>query len=100
MLGTEEDFVELCSKAKEMGIDIILDGVFSHTGADSIYFNKFGRYGEKTGAYRDRNSPYYSWYSFIAYPERYACLLTLPMSFPMSSSTTSTNRSRNWATTR
>lgn len=71
MLGTEEDFVELCSKAKEMGIDIILDGVFSHTGADSIYFNKFGRYGEKTGAYRDRNSPYYSWYSFIAYPERY-----------------------------
>lgn len=71
MLGTEEDFVELCQKAKEMGIDIILDGVFSHTGADSIYFNKFGRYGEKTGAYRDPNSPYHSWYSFIAYPERY-----------------------------
>ncbi|MCI5579191.1 MAG: glycoside hydrolase family 13 protein [Oscillospiraceae bacterium] len=71
MLGTEEDFVELCQKAKEMGIDIILDGVFSHTGADSIYFNKFGRYGEHTGAYRDRNSPYFPWYSFIAYPERY-----------------------------
>ena len=71
MLGTEEDFVELCEKAKEMGIDIILDGVFSHTGADSIYFNKFGRYGENTGAYRDPNSPYYPWYSFIAYPERY-----------------------------
>lgn len=71
MLGTEEDFVELCEKAKEMGIDIILDGVFSHTGADSIYFNKFGRYGEKTGAYRDPNSPYHSWYSFISYPERY-----------------------------
>ena len=71
MLGTEEDFIELCEKAKEMGIDIILDGVFSHTGADSVYFNKFGRYGEKTGAYRDPNSPYHSWYSFIAYPERY-----------------------------
>ena len=71
MLGTEEDFVELCEKAREMGIDIILDGVFSHTGADSIYFNKFGRYGEKTGAYRDPNSPYFPWYSFIAYPERY-----------------------------
>ena len=71
MLGTEEDFKELCEKAKEMGIDIILDGVFSHTGADSVYFNKFGRYGENTGAYRDRNSPYYPWYSFIAYPERY-----------------------------
>ena len=71
LLGTEEDFVELCKTAGEMGIDIILDGVFSHTGADSIYFNKFGRYGEHTGAYRDRNSPYFPWYSFTAYPDRY-----------------------------
>ncbi|MDE7229401.1 MAG: glycoside hydrolase family 13 protein [Oscillospiraceae bacterium] len=71
LLGTEEDFVELCAKAHEMGIDIILDGVFSHTGADSIYFNKFGRYGENTGAYRDKNSPYFPWYSFIGYPDRY-----------------------------
>ena len=38
LLGTEEDFKELCAKAKEMGISVILDGVFSHTGADSIYF--------------------------------------------------------------
>lgn len=71
LLGTEDDFKELCEKAAEMGIDIILDGVFSHTGADSVYFNKFGRYGENTGAYRDRNSPYFPWYSFIAYPDRY-----------------------------
>ena len=71
LLGTEEDFKELCKKASEMGIDIILDGVFSHTGADSIYFNKFGRYGDHTGAYRDRNSPYFPWYSFTAYPDRY-----------------------------
>lgn len=71
LLGTEEDFFELCAAAHEMGIDIILDGVFSHTGADSIYFNKFGRYGENTGAYRDKNSPYFPWYSFIGYPERY-----------------------------
>ncbi|MCH5206756.1 MAG: glycoside hydrolase family 13 protein [Oscillospiraceae bacterium] len=71
LLGTEEDFVDLCEKAKELGIDIILDGVFSHTGADSIYFNKFGRYGEHTGAYRDKNSPYFPWYSFIGYPDTY-----------------------------
>ena len=71
LLGTEEDFSELCAKANEMGIDIILDGVFSHTGADSIYFNKFGRYGNNTGAYRDKNSPYFPWYSFVAYPDRY-----------------------------
>lgn len=71
LLGTEEDFKELCAKAKEMGIDIILDGVFSHTGADSVYFNKFGRYGEHTGAYRDANSPYFPWYSFTGYPDKY-----------------------------
>lgn len=57
LLGTEEDFKELCAKAKEMGISVILDGVFSHTGADSIYFNKFGRYGNNTGAYRDPQQP-------------------------------------------
>ena len=61
MFGTEEDFSELCKKADEYGIKIILDGVCSHTGADSIYFNKYGNYGEG-GAYNDENSPYRSWY--------------------------------------
>ncbi len=81
LLGTEEDFKELCEKAKEMGISVILDGVFSHTGADSIYFNKFGRYGDNTGAYRDRSSPYFPWYSFTGYPDKYESwwgITTLP----------------------
>lgn len=30
VLGTEEDFVKLCAEARERGIHIILDGVFSH----------------------------------------------------------------------
>lgn len=70
MLGTEEDFRELCEKAKERGIRIILDGVFNHTGSDSIYFNKSGRYPGQ-GAYQSKDSPYYSWYRFIEYPEKY-----------------------------
>lgn len=37
--------------------------MFSHTGSDSRYFNREGRYGEG-GAYRDPNSPYRSWYDF------------------------------------
>ena len=81
LLGTEQDFVRLCAEAKRFGIGIILDGVFSHTGADSIYFNKFGRYGEKTGAFRDSESPYREWYSFINYPETYESwwgITTLP----------------------
>ena len=70
LLGTNEDFRELCSEAKKYGISIILDGVFSHTGADSIYFNKYGRY-DTVGAYQSKDSPYYPWYTFIRYPDEY-----------------------------
>lgn len=62
-LGTNEDFKRLAKKAKKMGIRLILDGVFSHTGADSRYFNKYGNY-DSLGAYQSENSPYYSWYNF------------------------------------
>ncbi|MCQ2514941.1 MAG: glycoside hydrolase family 13 protein [Ruminococcus sp.] len=70
ILGNEDDFKELCQKAKEKGIHIINDGVFSHTGADSIYFNRSGRYGN-SGAFRDKNSPYYTWYKFNEWPHNY-----------------------------
>ena len=63
LLGTNEEFSALCAAAAKEGIRIILDGVFSHTGSDSRYFNREGRYGPG-GAYRDRNSPYRSWYDF------------------------------------
>ena len=63
LLGSEEDFVSLCATAKKYGIDIILDGVFSHTGDDSLYFNAKKRYGED-GAYNNKDSKYYSWYKF------------------------------------
>ena len=68
LLGTNEDFEQLCQAAARYGIGIVLDGVFSHTGSDSRYFNLEGRYGEG-GAYRDPNSPYRPWYDFSpAYP--------------------------------
>ncbi len=70
MLGNEDDFKELCEKAKKLGIKIILDGVFSHTGADSKYFNRFGNYGS-VGAYQSRESKYYGWYKFFEYPDGY-----------------------------
>ncbi|MCQ2455591.1 MAG: glycoside hydrolase family 13 protein [Clostridia bacterium] len=63
MLGDENDLKELCKKAKKLGISVILDGVFSHTGDDSIYFNKYKRYGE-SGAYNDPFCPYRKWYTF------------------------------------
>lgn len=69
-LGTIEDFKKLKSECKKRNIMIILDGVFSHSGADSIYFNKYGRYNS-VGAYQDINSKYYPWYNFIEFPNKY-----------------------------
>lgn len=71
LLGTEDDFDALVSDAEQLGIRIILDGVFNHTGVDSRYFNKYGRYSDSVGAYQSRLSPYYDWYRFNEYPERY-----------------------------
>ncbi len=70
LLGTNEDFRALCAEAKEYGISVILDGVFSHTGADSIYFNKFGRY-DNVGAFQSKDSEFYDWYTFWEYPNVY-----------------------------
>ncbi|TWH46725.1 bifunctional glycogen debranching protein GlgX/4-alpha-glucanotransferase [Sporomusa sp. KB1] len=70
MFGDNDGFTQLCAKAREQGIAIILDGVFSHTGSDSIYFNKEGTY-DAAGAYQSPESPYYSWYKFSEYPEKY-----------------------------
>ena len=70
MLGTPEDFQEMCREAHLWGIRVVLDGVFSHTGDNSLYFDRFGKFGGK-GAYRDEASPYRSWYSFGADREDY-----------------------------
>lgn len=65
LLGDWSDFESLTKKAHKMGIHIILDGVFSHTGSDSIYFNKEKRY-KSLGAYQSPESPYFTWYIFDA----------------------------------
>jgi len=62
MLGTERDFADLCKKAHLFGIKIILDGVFSHTGSNSVYFNS---------AISNPASPYREWYDFQNYPNVY-----------------------------
>ncbi len=70
MLGTEADFKKLCQEAKKLDIHIILDGVFSHTGDDSRYFDRYGKFG-KDGATRRPDSPYRSWYKFKNWPKEY-----------------------------
>ncbi len=61
--GNEDDLRKLCEEAKKLGMRVILDGVFSHTGSDSLYFNREGRYGTG-GAYRDADSEFRDWYDF------------------------------------
>ena len=71
ILGTESDFEEFIEAAKKEGIRVILDGVFNHTGDNSVYFNKYGEY-PSVGAYQSKDSPYYSWYSFEKFPDKYS----------------------------
>ncbi len=81
LLGTEEDFRALCADAKKLGMKVVLDGVFNHTGSDSVYFNREKRYGEHSGACNDPDSPYRDWYSWIHWPDSYESwwgFVTLP----------------------
>ena len=69
-LGNETDFSNLVETLENKGIKVILDGVFNHTGDDSVYFNRYGNF-PTVGAYQSKDSPYYSWYSFYDFPNGY-----------------------------
>ncbi len=72
LLGSEEDFKVLCRKAHKLGMKVILDGVFSHTGSKSLYFSD---------AVSNPHSPYRAWYDFQEYPHTYTSwwgIQTLP----------------------
>ncbi|MDO4691030.1 MAG: glycoside hydrolase family 13 protein [Fusobacterium sp.] len=69
-LGNNEIFKKFCKEFQKIDIEIILDGVFSHTGSDSIYFNKYNRYSE-LGSFNSTESKYYSWFKFTNYPYNY-----------------------------
>ena len=70
MLGTEADFRALCAQARQRGMRVILDGVFNHTGSQSMYFNADGYY-PTLGAAQSQDSPWYSWYRFHHWPDSY-----------------------------
>lgn len=72
MFGGDEALYTLCRKAEEHGISVILDGVFNHTGDNSIYFNKYKKY-PSIGAYNSKESKYFPWYHFSEFPDEYEC---------------------------
>lgn len=70
MLGGEEDFVILCREAHRRGIRVVLDGVFSHTGRNSVYFDGEHVFGGGAVS-KGTRSPYYKWYNFQEFPDKY-----------------------------
>ena len=70
ILGEDADFIALTQAAADLGMQVLMDGVFSHTGADSLYFNRYGRY-DSVGAYQSKRSEYAPWYRFHHFPDRY-----------------------------
>ncbi len=69
--GTMQDLKELCDKAHQLGMRVILDAVFNHTGNDSVYFDEYDHYGEN-GAHHNPDSPYYKFYK-QRYNEKTGC---------------------------
>ena len=59
--GCNNDLKELCDKAHVMGMKVILDAVFNHTGNDSKYFNEYNTFKE-LGAYQSMDSKYFPFY--------------------------------------
>ena len=59
--GCNEDLKNLCKKAHEKGMKVILDAVFNHTGNDSKYFNEYGTFNT-IGAYQSIYSTYAPFY--------------------------------------
>ena len=70
MFGGDKAFDKLVKEAKKRDMKIILDGVFNHTGDDSKYFNRYGKY-ENVGAYQSKDSEYFDWYKFDEFPNKY-----------------------------
>ena len=70
--GGREALDALIRQAKKYGIRIILDGVFNHTGDDSLYFDRYGNY-EGIGAFGNPASPYRGWYYFGETDTEYDC---------------------------
>ncbi len=78
MFGGDEALTELINEAEKFGMKIILDGVFNHTGDDSKYFNKYGKY-DSIGAYQSKASEYFDWYHWKEHPDSYESWWGIPI---------------------
>jgi cyclomaltodextrinase / maltogenic alpha-amylase / neopullulanase len=65
--GSNDDFARLTNEAAKRDIRVIPDTSLNHVGADSKYFDRYGKFNAK-GAFEGNtirdDSPYASWFSF------------------------------------
>jgi glycosidase len=67
--GGNAAFARLAAAARRRGMRIVLDTSLNHSGADSIYFDRYAKYpgiGAFDGARIHPESPYAQWYRFDA----------------------------------
>jgi glycosidase len=65
--GSDADFEELAREAKARGMRIVLDASLNHTGSDSVYFDRWGKFpgvGAFDGGRIRAESAYADWYAF------------------------------------
>ena len=64
---SDELLAKLIKEAHDMGMKVILDGVFNHCGAFNKWLDREGFYeraGEPPGAYKSKHSPYADFFRF------------------------------------
>ena len=61
--GDQKDWENLVKHANQVGIRIVLDGVFNHLSSDSAIFDRYHHYATD-GACESTSSPYRSWFTF------------------------------------
>lgn len=68
LAASDKYFAELVAQAHEMGMRVILDGVFNHCGSFNRWLDREGIYenreGYEKGAYVSSRSPYRNYFSF------------------------------------
>jgi glycosidase len=65
--GSNADFQRLCREAARRGIRVVPDASLNHSGADSIYFDRYGTRGGQgafEGGHINPASPWARWYTF------------------------------------
>ncbi|MBK9714868.1 MAG: alpha-amylase [Kouleothrix sp.] len=61
--GTQKDWENLNKHADQLGIKIVLDGVFNHMSSDSPFFDRYQHYAT-VGACESVSSQYRPWFTF------------------------------------